>query len=208
MGTRKEKIIARVPSKDSRLRYKCDESRYAFGGSDAIHDLPGPRRARARISRLVRRAVGKIAFRKVVLPNELAAILAFDARAFPNGGDYMGPEGWRSVIAYWMLVDDAKAGCCAFDYNLDYDEAPRRGSLYIASIAIAARWRRRGLGEKFTNWQIEYGRKRKFSNIVTNTRQSNTAMINLYKKLGFKVRCATDYYDDPEEPAVVFDLAL
>ena len=143
----------------------------------------------------------------MVLPKELAEILAFDARAFPNGGDYMGPEGWRSVIAYWMLIDNDKAGCCAFEYNLDYDDTPKRGSLYVASIAIASRWRRRGLGEKFTNWQIEYGRKRKFSNIVTNTRQSNTAMINLYKKLGFKVRCVTDYYDDPKEPAVVFDLA-
>ena len=208
MGTRKEKIIARLPVKDPRCRHKGDQSRFASGGSDAILNLPRPRRAGARISRLVRRAIGRIAFRKVVLSNELAAVLAFDARAFPNGGDYMGPEGWRSVKAYWMLVDDAKAGCCAFDYNLDYDETPRKGSLYIASIAIAARWRRRGLGEKFTKWQIEYGRKRKFSNIVTNTRASNTAMIALYKKLGFKVRCITEYYDDPEESAVVFDLAL
>ena len=38
--------------------------------------------------------------------------------------------------------------------------------------------------------------------------ESNAAMIHLYEKLGFEVRCITGYYDEPVERAVVFDLSI
>jgi len=146
--------------------------------------------------------------RKVVFPDELDDVLAFDAAVFSNPGDYMSPEEWTQSDAYWMFVDKARVGCCALQDNVDYDDSTRNGALYIASIAISAEWRRHGLGTKFTKWQIEYARKRSFASIVANTRESNAAMRALYEKLGFKVRCITDYYDEPEERTVVFDLAL
>jgi ribosomal protein S18 acetylase RimI-like enzyme len=147
-------------------------------------------------------------FRKAVLPDELTDLVAFDAEMFSNPGDYMGPDVWINVEAYWMLADKVKVGCCALEHSLDYDDAPKEGYLYIASIAIVADRRIQGLGTRFTEWQIEYGRRRGFSTIVANTRESNLAMKGLYKKLGFKVRCITDYYDEPEERTVVFDLVL
>jgi ribosomal protein S18 acetylase RimI-like enzyme len=147
-------------------------------------------------------------FRKAVLPDELTDLVAFDGEMFSNPGDYMGPDVWMDVEAYWMLADKVKVGSCALEHDLDYDDTPKKGYLYIASIAIVAERRNQGLGTKFTEWQIEYGRKRGFSMIVANTRESNSAMIGLYKKLDFKIRCTTDYYDEPEERTVVFDLRL
>lgn len=120
----------------------------------------------------------------------------------------MSPEDWLSSAAYWMLVEKEKAGCCGLQDNIDYNDKPKKGNLYIASIAIAAKWRGRRLGTRFTKWQIDYARKRRFLSIVTNTRESNAAMIRIYQKLSFKERPVTDYYDEPRERMVIFDLVL
>jgi len=147
-------------------------------------------------------------YRKVIFPDELDDVLAFDAAVFSNPGDYMGPEDWTQSDAYWMFVDKAKVGCCALQANVDYDDSPKNGSLYIASIALALDWRGQGLGTKFTEWQIDYARRRGFSTIVTNTRGSNRAMIGVYTKLGFKKRPVTDHYEEPDERMVIFDLDI
>lgn len=148
------------------------------------------------------------AYRKVVFPDELDDVLAFDAAVFSNPGDYMSPDDWMPCDAYWMLVDNVKVGCCGLQADVDYDDTPKSGSLYIASIAIAADMRGQGLGTRFTQWQVEHARERGFSAIVTNTRASNVAMIGVYTKLGFKIRRVRDFYDEPEERMVIFDLGL
>lgn len=149
-----------------------------------------------------------VEYRKAIFPDELDDVLAFDAAVFSNPGDYMSPEDWLNTDAYWMLLEKEKVGCCALQDDIDYDDTPKKGSLYIASIAIAAKWRGHRLGTRFTEWQIEYARKRGFSTIVTNTRESNATMIGVYGKLGFEERRVTEYYDEPKERMVIFDLVL
>ena len=129
----------------------------------------------------------------MALPKELAAVLAFDASVFSNPGDYMSSEDWLSTSAYWMLIDKERVGCCGLQPDIDYDDTPKKGDLYIASIAIAAKWRGQHLGTRFTEWQVEYARKRGYSSIVTNTRDSNAGMIRVYEKLGFTERPAIDH---------------
>jgi ribosomal protein S18 acetylase RimI-like enzyme len=58
-------------------------------------------------------------------------------------------------------------------------------------------------------WQVAYARRNGYRRMVTNSRNSNTAMIRLNRKFGFKViRTVPGYYDKPEEPAVVMELQL
>jgi ribosomal protein S18 acetylase RimI-like enzyme len=149
-----------------------------------------------------------LAFRKAAYPDELDEILAFDSSVFSNPGDYMSREDWLECEAYWLIVDDERVGCCALQTNVDYDDTSKPSSLYIASIAIAVASRGRQLGTRFTEWQIEHARERGFSMIVANTRRSNVAMIAVYRKLGFKERAVIDYYDEPRERMIIFDLAL
>jgi ribosomal protein S18 acetylase RimI-like enzyme len=147
-------------------------------------------------------------FKKVIFPQELPDILAFDAKVFTLPGDIWDPEDWAEYEVYWMLADGEKVGCCALERDADFDEAPRIGYLLIASIGVLPERRNEGLGTRFTQWQVEYARTHGFSTVVATTRESNAAMIHLYEKLGFEVRCITGYYDEPVERAVVFDLSI
>jgi ribosomal protein S18 acetylase RimI-like enzyme len=151
-----------------------------------------------------------VRFHRATLPGELNDLLEFDRRtfgAFPD--DLFEPEDWSGCVSYWMFVDGIKVGCSAFQHNVDYDEEPRSGYLYIASTGILPEFQGRGFGKKQKQWQIEYARQNGFAMIVTNMRQSNTRIIRLNRSLGFKYRgLDAEYYHHPDEPAVVMELSL
>jgi ribosomal protein S18 acetylase RimI-like enzyme len=147
-------------------------------------------------------------FKKAILPRELPDVLAFDARVFTQTGDIWDRDDWVEHEVYWMLVNGVRVGCCALQGDVDYDGEPKTDSLLIASVGISPERRNEGLGTRFTAWQIEHARKRGYATIVATTRESNAAMIAVYEKLGFIVRCMTDYYEEPKERAVVFDRSL
>ena len=116
-----------------------------------------------------------------------------------------------------MLVNGVKAGCCAFQQHIEFEEDIRQdhlnpamhGCLYIASTAILPRLQGLGLGTLMKAWQICYARRQGFHRMVTNTRKRNTAMIRLNKKFGFKViRTTPGYYTAPTESTVVMALCL
>ena len=80
---------------------------------------------------------------------------------------------------------------------------PASGSLYIASTGIHPDFQGMGFGQLLKNWQVIYARYRGFERIVTNTRKSNSAMIALNRKFGFRIiRTTPRYYSDPVESTV------
>src|ERR1039458_1100290 len=138
-------------------------------------------------SLLAERTTMDVKFQKAKLPEELNNLLDFDRKtfgSFPN--DLFEPEDWGDCESYWMFVDGIKVGCSAFQHNIDYDEKPRSGYLYIASTGILPEFQSRGFGRKQKEWQIEYACHHGFSMIVTNMRQSNTHIIRLNQSLGFR----------------------
>ena len=151
-----------------------------------------------------------IEFKKAILPGELDDLLEFDRRIFGSfPDDLFDPEDWSNMKPFWMYVDAARVGCCAFQHDTDYNEQPRKGYLYIASTGILPEFQGKGLGRKQKEWQIEYARDHGFSVIVTNMRESNLKMRRLNESVGFNFRCLeTDYYDDPEEAAYVMEFSL
>src|SRR5580693_7007903 len=100
-----------------------------------------------------------VEFRKAVVPAELAELLAFDRKVFRKS-DLFRDEDWMTYDSYWMLVDGAKAGCCAFQAHHDFREdvrkdqcnPRRRGSLYIASTGILPRFQGKGFGKLLKVW--------------------------------------------------------
>jgi len=151
-------------------------------------------------------------FRKAEPASEMRSLLAFDRKAF-LASDRFPADYWRELESYWMLIDGVKVGCCAFEKNVDFHEdgelTRRKGSLYVATTGILPRFRGLGFGTMLKYWEICYARRHRFGRIVTNMRASNTAIIQLNKKLGFKrVRTTAHYYTDPEESTVVMELLL
>jgi ribosomal protein S18 acetylase RimI-like enzyme len=125
--------------------------------------------------------------------------MAFDRRVFPPA-DRFDADYWRQCDVWWMLVNGAKAGCCAFEKDTN---------LYIATTGILPKYQRQGLGALMKAWQIAYAKHHGFDRLVTHMRKSNAAIITLNKRFGFRiVRTVEGYYEEPPEPGVVMRLDL
>jgi ribosomal protein S18 acetylase RimI-like enzyme len=151
-----------------------------------------------------------IEFERTVLPDEVDALCEFDQRVFGSyPDDLFSAEDWAEFESYWVLVGGVTAGCIALKWNVDYDEEPKQGSLYIESTGVLPNWQRQGLGARIKAWQIEYAKEHRFQVIVTNTRESNFASIRLNEKFGFRIRgTVPNYYSNPGESATVMELSL
>jgi ribosomal protein S18 acetylase RimI-like enzyme len=149
-------------------------------------------------------------FREAVIPDDIEALCDFDRKvfgAYPE--DLFLPEDWAELESYWLMLDGNAIGCLALKGNVDYDEEPRPGCLYIESTGVLQEHQGQGFGARMKEWQIEYARHHGFELIVTNARQSNSASISLNQKFGFRTReVVPDYYSDPDEPAVVMELEV
>ncbi len=155
-------------------------------------------------------------FRRAALPDEIRSLVLFDRKAFEHyPADCFEPDDWKTYETWWLIVDHRKVGCCAFQLHVDFREdvtrghknPHRRGSLYIVTTGILPDCRRMGFGRLLKCWQIAYARRHAFTRIVTNTRKSNKAMIELNREFGFKViRTTPGYYENPSEPTVVMEL--
>jgi ribosomal protein S18 acetylase RimI-like enzyme len=148
--------------------------------------------------------------RKAVIPDEIEALCDFDRKVFGSyPEDLFSPEDWTELESYWLIVDGNIVGCLALKPDVDYDENPSPGSLYIESTGVLPQYQGQGFGTKMKEWQIEYARRHGFSRVVTNARQSNISSIRLNQKFGFRIReVASDYYSGPDESAVVMELEI
>lgn len=163
-------------------------------------------------------ALDHVEFRRALIPKELRSLVTFDHKAFQDHpGDWFERDVWRHCEAWWMIVDKRKAGCCAFQPHVDFQEdirddflnPVRNGSLYVVSTGILPSFQGTGLGQLMKAWQVSYAKLNGFTRIVTNTRKSNKRMIALNRKFDFTVlRTTPRYYANPMESTVVMELAI
>jgi ribosomal protein S18 acetylase RimI-like enzyme len=155
-------------------------------------------------------------FRKAAIPKELRSLTAFDRKVF-SASDAFPPSYWKECEAWWMLIENRKAGCCAFQRHTDFAEDittgnlnPRaKGTLYIATTGLLPKYQGQGFGALLKAWEIAYARRHGFGRIVTNTRRRNTRMIELNRNFGFTIlRTTPRYYADPVDATVVMELLL
>jgi len=156
-----------------------------------------------------------IQFRQAEIRDELRSLVTFDHKVFP--ADSFPASEWRYYESWWLLLNQRKIGCCAFEPNVDFQDDLQSGagnpklpgSLYIASTGILPPFQGQGLGQLFKAWQLAYARRQGYTRIVTNTRKSNAAMIALNRKFGFRIlRTTRAYYANPTEATVVMELPL
>jgi len=151
-----------------------------------------------------------VEFTKVLIPEELEALCAFDRRAFhAYPGDLYDLEVWRTLESYWMVVDGETVGCSAFRFHVDHDGSERPGTLDLSSTGVLPEYQGRGYGLMQKKWQIEFAKQQGFQRIVTCMRESNERIIRLNKKLRFQpAGIEPHYYHDPDEAALVMELVL
>lgn len=158
----------------------------------------------------------KTEFREALLPRELRSLVAFDRRVFSRS-DRFPSSDWASYKSFWLIVENKKIGCCAFLENVDFQHDsradgvnPRRkGSLYIVTTGILPSFQGRGFGSLLKSFQVAYANRNGFTRIITNTRETNAAMIALNQKYDFQVlRTTPRYYSEPAASTVVMELRL
>ncbi len=78
------------------------------------------------------------------------------------------------------------------------------GECYVDDVAVLPAYRRRGIGEMLVQGLIRIACEEAADLITLEVRESNTAAINLYRKLGFEtVGCRKSFYSRPQENAVL-----
>ncbi len=88
-------------------------------------------------------------------------------------------------------------------YYRVFDEAD------IATVAVAAEARRRGIGESLMEVALTEAGMRGCTVVTLEVRDSNAPAIHLYEKLGFRqVGLRKEYYQHPTEDARIYALAL
>jgi ribosomal protein S18 acetylase RimI-like enzyme len=142
--------------------------------------------------------------------------MAFDRKVF-RASDLFAAVDWKTYESYWMIVDGTKAGCCAFEKHVDFQEDTnvsgvnpyRKGSLYISTTGILPEFQGQGFGTLLKCWELCYARHHGFTRIVTNMRARNAAMIELNRRFGFRViRTTPRYYSYPADSTIVMELRL
>ncbi|MCL2628610.1 MAG: ribosomal protein S18-alanine N-acetyltransferase [Oscillospiraceae bacterium] len=74
----------------------------------------------------------------------------------------------------------------------------------LLQIATCPTARRKGVADKLLHNTLEYAAQKGFCTVHLEVRVGNAAAIGLYEKHGFKhVRIRADYYNDPNEDALI-----
>src|SRR5579864_3854772 len=128
----------------------------------------------------------KTEFKKARVPAELRSLRAFDRRIISKS-DLIASVDWRSYESYWLLVDNKRVACCAFEKHVDFqgdvredgNNSRRQGSLYIVTTGVLPQFQHMGFGTLLKSWEVSYARYHGFTRIVANTRSRNAPMIAL-----------------------------
>ncbi len=78
------------------------------------------------------------------------------------------------------------------------------GEVYITNVAVSGKYRRQGIGEKLIKSLVSLCESENADFITLEVRESNSAAINLYKKMKFKeVGMRKNFYESPKENAIL-----
>lgn len=97
------------------------------------------------------------------------------------------------------LIGEKVAGWAGLEYVC--------GEGSVTNIAVSPEFRRMGAGEALTRFLISESQRRSLFSLTLEVRQSNSAAISLYKKLGFaEIGIRPNFYSFPRENALMMRL--
>lgn len=149
---------------------------------------------------------------------DLPAVRAIEALSFSNpwsDNTFRGEIQNTSISSPMVVVrksgdqlapDDACAGDRVVAYIVYWQI---RDDVQINNVAVRPDHRGLGLGEAMMRYAIAKVRAAGAGFVTLEVRQSNTAAVTLYKKLGFEILgTRKNYYTKPDEDAHVMGLVL
>jgi len=108
-----------------------------------------------------------------------------------------------STLNFGLCAEEDGALCGYVGVTFIIDEAQ------ISNVAVGGKFRRRGIAKMLIRSLIDESVRRKMSVVTLEVRASNLPAIKLYESFGFTaVGRRKNYYTDPAEDAVLYDLKL
>lgn len=152
-----------------------------------------------------------VEIRKAISKEDRELLCRMDKQMFPKGDVYDKPSYWKEYDCYFLLLDGKPIGSIAFKPhtapNGENEFIPSDDCLYITSTGILPRFQGRGWGAFLKAWEIVYARHCGFKRVLSHVRKSNTRIIKLNQKFGFRVvREMPNYYTDPREDGLLMEL--
>ena len=138
---------------------------------------------------------------------DLEKIAAIEQVSFPDpwSVDSLWTFASDETIRTLVTAKDKESGELVGYYALQYvlDEAE------IAIVAVAAKFRRQGVGRELIEAVKQFCKCKKISVIHLEVRSGNEAAVHLYRAMGFQeTGCRKNYYDKPREDALLFSLSI
>src|SRR3989344_5704459 len=129
-----------------------------------------------------------------VKPDEMGLLCELDRKIFSEADAFDTPKLWEGLETFFVTNYDIVVGSTALRHDTDVSRRSHEddyvgclNSLYIVSTGILPTWQGCGIGSIVKAWQIDYGRRYGFNQIVTNARASNLKSVRLNQKFGFKI---------------------
>ena len=138
---------------------------------------------------------------------DLEKIAAIEQVSFPDPWSvdslwtFASDETVRTLVTAKEKESGELVGYYALQYVLDEAE--------IAIIAVAAKFRRRGVGRELIEEIKNFCKSKKIKTLHLEVRSENEAALHLYRAMGFQeVGRRRDYYEKPIDDAILFSLSI
>ncbi len=149
----------------------------------------------------------------VDLATEAVHLSEMDVEIFGSDG-FADPEDWEGLECFWVTLHGVKIGSVALlhnsasaqKYDDDYPEVP--GSLYILSVGLLSEFRYNRVGSYLVQWIIDYARIHGFSVVHSHCRAGNLVSYRLHARVLQEIGAVKDYYREPTEDSILFELRL
>lgn len=138
---------------------------------------------------------------------DLEKIAAIEQVSFPDPWSvdslwtFASDETVRTLVTAKEKESGELVGYYALQYVLDEAE--------IAIIAVAAKFRRQGVGRELIEEIKKFCINKEIKTLHLEVRSENEAALHLYRAMGFQeVGRRRDYYEKPIDDAILFSLSI
>ncbi|MFP4082619.1 MAG: ribosomal protein S18-alanine N-acetyltransferase [Candidatus Aminicenantes bacterium] len=138
---------------------------------------------------------------------DLSSVCAIEKASFPNPWyktTFIGEIHNRPISFAYVIVHQRANIILGYVILWHIKEG-----FQISNIAIHPDFRRRGIGEAVMQEVMDRMRREEAKFVTLEVRLSNTAALNMYKKLGFEILgIRKNYYHHPREHALLMGRSL
>lgn len=147
------------------------------------------------------RPPGDVRIERLRTEADLDAVAALEARCFSNPWtrEMLARELAQSDVAHVFVLRVPGQRVAAFCSCWII-----RDELHVNTMAVDFPWRRQGLGRRLLRHVLAEAAARGATRATLEVRRSNTAALQLYESLGFRVAAVRPaYYTDPPDDALI-----